>query len=52
VLLPLTGHACNLEEPALFNQFADDFFHRVEAGSWKLRDPRSITDGILSASER
>jgi len=52
VLLPLTGHACNLEEPALFNQFADDFFHRVEAGSWNLRDPRSISDGILSASER
>ena len=52
VLLPLTGHACNLEEPALFNQFADDFFHRVEAGSWNLRDPRSISDGILSASEK
>ena len=52
VLLPLTGHACNLEEPALFNQFADDFFHRVEAGSWNIRDPRSISDGILSASEK
>jgi pimeloyl-ACP methyl ester carboxylesterase len=52
VLLPVTGHACNLEEPALFNQFAGDFFHRVEAGRWEQRDPRSISAGILSASER
>ena len=51
VLLPVTGHACNLEEPALFNQFASDFFHRVETGSWAMRDPRSVSDGILSASD-
>ena len=51
VLLPVTGHACNLEEPALFNQFASDFFHRVEAGRWAMRDPRSVSDGILSASD-
>ena len=52
VLLPATGHACNLEEPALFNMFVSDFFHRVESGRWQTRDPRSITDGILSASAR
>ncbi|MBB54376.1 MAG: alpha/beta hydrolase [Magnetovibrio sp.] len=50
VLLPQTGHACNLEEPALFNQFVDDFFHQVESGNWRDRDPRSMTSGILSST--
>lgn len=47
VMLPRTGHAVNLEEPALFNSMADEFMHQVEAGRWTLRDPRSITDRIL-----
>ena len=51
VLLPQTGHASNLEEPALFNQFCDDFFHQVETGQWCLRDPRSITSRILSTMD-
>ena len=51
ILLPQTGHACNLEEPTLFNQACSDFFHQVESGRWRFRDPRSITSGILSASE-
>ena len=51
VLLPQTGHACNLEEPALFNQFVDDFFHQVESGTWRDRDPRSMTSGILSTTD-
>jgi pimeloyl-ACP methyl ester carboxylesterase len=46
-ILPRTGHALNLEEPALFNQLADDFFHQVETGRWPARDPRSITGRIL-----
>jgi pimeloyl-ACP methyl ester carboxylesterase len=46
-LLPKTGHALNLEEPALFNALVDEFFHQVEAGRWTIRDPRSITDKIL-----
>ena len=49
VIIPRTGHASNLEEPSLFNQFVADFFHQVEAGRWTLRDVRSITTGILSA---
>lgn len=52
VLLPSTGHACNLEEPALFNMFCENFFHRVEAGRWQLRDPRSISSGILSSADQ
>ena len=51
VLLPQTGHAINLEEPALFNQFVDDFFHQVEAGRWRLRDQRSMTSNILSMQD-
>ena len=47
VMLPRSGHAINLEEPALFNQFAEQFFHQVESGRWQLRDPRSVTDRIL-----
>jgi pimeloyl-ACP methyl ester carboxylesterase len=47
VMLPRTGHAMNLEEPALFNRFIEQFFHDVESGRWQLRDPRSLTDKIL-----
>ena len=47
VMLPRSGHAINLEEPALFNQFLEQFFHQVENGRWPLRDPRSVTDKIL-----
>ena len=47
-LLPKTGHALNLEEPALFNRLVDDFVHQVDAGRWSLRDPRSLADSMLS----
>jgi pimeloyl-ACP methyl ester carboxylesterase len=52
VLLPQTGHASNLEEPALFNQFVDEFFHQVESGRWQLRDLRSMTSSIISAKDQ
>lgn len=51
VLLPRTGHACNLEEPDLFNRFCADFFHQVETGRWTMRDPRSVSDSILSTDK-
>jgi 3-oxoadipate enol-lactonase len=41
-MIPKTGHTCNLEEPALFNETVADFIARVEAGRWPARDPRSI----------
>jgi hypothetical protein len=47
VMLPRSGHMINLEEPALFNQFIEQFFHQVERGRWQLRDPRSLTGKIL-----
>ncbi len=45
-VLPRTGHACNLEEPALFNRLVQDFLATVEAGRWTLRDPRSLTASL------
>ena len=42
LVMPNAGHAINLEEPALFNQQIDDFFHAVEAGKWPKRDPRAM----------
>ncbi len=47
-ILPQTGHTCNLEEPALFNQVCEDFIRQVDNGRWQMRDPRSISNGILS----
>ncbi len=38
-VLPRSGHAINLEEPALFNRLLDDFLHQVETGRWPARDP-------------
>jgi pimeloyl-ACP methyl ester carboxylesterase len=45
-VLPNSGHAINLEEPALFNQLLDDFFHQVEAGRWRSRDPAAACPSI------
>jgi pimeloyl-ACP methyl ester carboxylesterase len=39
--LPGSGHAINLEEPALFNQLIERFLTEVDRGSWRPRDPRA-----------
>jgi pimeloyl-ACP methyl ester carboxylesterase len=49
-ILPRSGHAINLEEPAFFNQLLESFFHQVEAGRWGPRDPRSSVPSIYGAS--
>ena len=46
VLIPLSGHAVNLEEPDAFNRAVQDFFTAVEHDSWGPRDPRSQTGSI------
>ena len=33
-ICPRTGHAINLEEPALFNAMLQSFIHAVEKGAW------------------
>lgn len=51
VVIPKTGHACNLEEPEAFNSALREFFLAVEQGRWHARDPRSVSSSILSQEE-
>ncbi|MCH8864354.1 MAG: alpha/beta fold hydrolase [Chloroflexi bacterium] len=37
LVLPQSGHAINLEEPAIFNRALLDFLTAVEAGKWVVR---------------
>ena len=46
VVIPLTGHACNLEEPDAFNRAVQDFLTAVAHDAWGPRDPRSVTVSI------
>lgn len=50
VVLPGTGHALNLEEPADFNAFVQRFVQSVDIGAWRPRDPRAMTGSILSGT--
>ncbi len=36
-VIPRTGHACNLEEPAEFNRVVQEFFGAAERGTWRPR---------------
>jgi pimeloyl-ACP methyl ester carboxylesterase len=47
VFMPQTGHACNLEEPELFNLVCEKFFHQVESGQYRMRDPRATPERML-----
>ena len=49
VMLPRTGHAANLEEPAAFNQAVAEFIATVEQSRWTSRDLRSVSDSALVA---
>jgi pimeloyl-ACP methyl ester carboxylesterase len=51
-VLPRSGHAINLEEPALFNALLEDFLHQVEAGRWGERDPRAAPPSIWGPGGR
>ena len=46
LVIPNTGHACNLEEPAAFNAALLDFCAQVDAGRWPTRDPRAMSQSI------
>lgn len=46
-VLPKSGHTLNLEEPALFNALVGEFIARVEAGRWRVRDPRANPAQIM-----
>jgi pimeloyl-ACP methyl ester carboxylesterase len=45
-MFPKCGHACNLEDPGLFNSTVERFLAAVEAGAWPARDPRSLAKGM------
>ena len=45
-VVPRTGHAVNLEEPATFNRLLEDFLHQVSQGGWQARDPRTRPESI------
>lgn len=47
-VVPKTGHAVNLEEPALFNQTLAEFFTTVEAGKWTARSFEPGASALLS----
>ena len=50
VVFPRSGHAINLEEPALFNQVLENFFNQAEGGRWGVRDKRSTVPSIYGPS--
>jgi pimeloyl-ACP methyl ester carboxylesterase len=50
-VLPRTGHAVNLEEPALFNQLVQELLRLVEAGRWPARDPRSESASLTGVAD-
>lgn len=47
LVLPNSGHAINLEEPAAFNRHLADFFSAVDVDAWPTRDPRALAASIL-----
>jgi len=49
-VLPKTGHTTNLEEPALFNYFLQEFLSTVESGRYTLND-RKDTEAVLLKDE-
>lgn len=46
-VLPDTGHALNLEEPARFNALVHDFLSRVEHGTWPVRDAPGAVETLF-----
>jgi pimeloyl-ACP methyl ester carboxylesterase len=46
MVIPNSGHAINIEEPAAFNAALADFLAQVDAGRWPTRDPRAISPSI------
>jgi len=50
VVLPQTGHTANLEEPGAFNAAVDRFLAAAERGSWRRRDPRSLSSSTTGMS--
>ena len=50
-VVPNTGHAVNLEEPAAFNAAVEEFLTAAERGRWPVRDPRSRATHIFPTTK-
>ena len=51
LVIPNSGHAVNLEEPAAFNAALGDFLAQVDAGRWPIRDARAISQSITGMTK-
>lgn len=51
-VLPRSGHAINLEEPALFNELLGNFLHQVDAGRWGARDAAAAPASVWGPGGR
>jgi hypothetical protein len=51
-VLPCSGHAINLEEPALFNRLLEDFLHQVEGGRWQARESSAAPASVYGPGGR
>jgi pimeloyl-ACP methyl ester carboxylesterase len=51
LVIPNSGHAVNLEEPAAFNAALSDFLAQVDSGRWPIRDPRAVSHSITGMTK-
>jgi pimeloyl-ACP methyl ester carboxylesterase len=51
LVVPNSGHAVNIEEPAAFNAALADFLAQVDAGRWPTRDPRAVSRSITGMTK-
>ena len=51
-VLPSAGHTINLEDPEEFNRVLFHFLAAVDMGTWRRRDPRSTSGGILGMARK
>ncbi len=51
LVIPNSGHAANIEEPAAFNAALADFLAQVECGRWPMRDRRAISQSITGMTK-
>jgi pimeloyl-ACP methyl ester carboxylesterase len=51
LVIPNSGHAVNIEEPAAFNAALADFLAQVDAGRWPTRDPRAVSRSITGMTK-
>ena len=51
-VMPNAGHTINIEDPEAFNRLVFNFLAAVDVGSWRKRDPRSTSGGILGMARK